>query len=90
MQKALAGVWLRGTDEKGWEHTQAHGNVETNSPFILRLARQLLGVALSVMPVRYALLVEADYARLRQLWLDENRTEFPPVLLQRSWGWSQV
>lgn len=52
-------------------NAHAHRKVENNSPFMLRLGLQASGVALSDMPVRYALVLEANYARLGQIWLDD-------------------
>lgn len=52
-------------------NAHAHGKAENNSPFMLRLGLQVSGVALSDMPVRYALVLEANYARLGQIWLDD-------------------
>lgn len=61
-------------------NAHAHGKVETNSPFMLRQGLQVSLVALSGMPVRYALVLEANYARLGQMWLDD----FPLNSLSRS------
>lgn len=53
-------------------NTHAHGKGENNSPFMLRLGLQVSGVAMFDMPVRYALVVEAKYVRLGQIWLDDS------------------
>lgn len=71
-------------------NTHAYGKVENNSPFILRLGLQVSGVTLSDMPVQYALVVEASYALLGQIWLDDSPPGFALVQLQRFWDLSQV
>lgn len=67
------------TDEKGWE---AHGDVETNSPFIFETGTTVA----SRCAVRYALGGAASHARLRQIWLVDAPTKSPPAQLQKVLG----
>lgn len=49
-------------------NTWTRGDVENNSPFILRLGLQVPGVKLSDA----ALVLGANYARLKQNWLGDS------------------